>query len=174
MRGRVIFPFLCSIAQLDTLSTAADPDGAGALTSGYDPDFRETVLVPANNAQGFSDARKESAPLDLKCQIEPETIDQLQMMLSGNSPKQGIMIVCHFADLEIAGLVDSNGQATLRKGDRLAAIKTIDGVFIQNIPTPPGLYLVDIRYGGFGIGRSRNLLFLRWEERATSAASSGG
>ena len=173
MRGRVIFPFLCTIAQLDTQATAADPDGAGQLTSGYDDDFRETVLLPASNAQGFTDARQEQAPLDLKCQIEPEMLDQLQMMLSGNSPKQGIMIVCHFADLEVAGLVDLNGQATLRKGDRLVTIKTADGDFIQDIPTPPGLYLVDIRYGGYGIGRSRNLLFLRFEERATSSASAG-
>ena len=44
MRGRLINPFAAELAQLDTAATAADPDGPGPLTSGYDADFQETVL----------------------------------------------------------------------------------------------------------------------------------
>lgn len=45
MRGRLINPFLAEITQLDTVATAADPDGAGALVSGYDSDFKETIVL---------------------------------------------------------------------------------------------------------------------------------
>ena len=46
MRGRLIFPFLAELYRLDTRATATtDPDGAGPLTGGYDPDFKEPVLV---------------------------------------------------------------------------------------------------------------------------------
>ena len=46
MRGRLIFSFLAELYRLDTVTTATDdPDGAGPLTGGYDPDFKESVLV---------------------------------------------------------------------------------------------------------------------------------
>lgn len=166
MRGRIINPFLVEIAQLDT--------GVTEASGGYDPIFRETLLVSADNERGAVDARAEREGLDLKCQIEPELLNQLQMMMSGNSPKQTLSVVAHFRDLENAGLVDASGLAMLRKGDRLVAVKDLSGAYIQQIPTPPGLYLTEIRYMGFGIGRKRNLLFLRFEERENAARSQGG
>ena len=46
MRGRLIFPFLAELRRLDTAAMAStDPDGAGPLTGGFDPDFKEPVLV---------------------------------------------------------------------------------------------------------------------------------
>ena len=41
MRGRLIFPFVAELHRLDTAAMATvDPDGAGGLTGGYDPDFK--------------------------------------------------------------------------------------------------------------------------------------
>ena len=52
MRGRLINPFLAELAQLDMAATAADPDGAGPLTSGYDSDFKETAMVAGSGWRG--------------------------------------------------------------------------------------------------------------------------
>jgi hypothetical protein len=81
MRGRLINPFLAELARLDTAATAADPDGAGPLTSGYDPDFKETVVLPAAGS-----ARREQPPIRLQCQVEIGTFEALQQLASGASP----------------------------------------------------------------------------------------
>ena len=53
MRGRLIFPFLAELRRLDTAAMAStDPDGAGPLTGGFDPDFKEPVLVD-RDGDGF-------------------------------------------------------------------------------------------------------------------------
>ena len=44
--GRLIFDFLAELYRLDTQAMeTVDPDGPGPLTGGYDPDFKEPVLV---------------------------------------------------------------------------------------------------------------------------------
>ena len=55
MRGRLINPFLAEIAQLDTAATAADPDATGPAVSGYDPDFKETLVLgtPGGDRVGY-------------------------------------------------------------------------------------------------------------------------
>jgi hypothetical protein len=56
VRGRLVNAFLAEITRLDTVATAADPDGAGPLASGYDPDFKETVVL--GDAGDRRDARR--------------------------------------------------------------------------------------------------------------------
>lgn len=173
MRGRLINPFLASIAQLDTALTATDPDGPGPLTTGYDRHFREPVTVADNSVRGRTVVRAEAPLRNFEVQIEPELIDQLQMMQSGQSPRQLMQMVVHFRSLEEADLVDEDGEATLRKGDRLDSILDMDGNLVMRIPNPPGLYLTEIRNMGFGLGRKRNLLYLGFEARDQSTANSG-
>jgi hypothetical protein len=165
MRGRLINPFLAELARLDTVATAADPDGAGPLTSGYDPDFKETVIVPATGERG-ADVRKEMEPIRIPCQVEVGVFAALQQLASGNSPDSKVTLVFHFRDLERMGLVDaSTSDALLRVNDRLAAIYDLAGRLVQAIRTPPGLYATEVQPQSFGLGLCRNLLLVTFEER---------
>lgn len=164
MRGRLINPFLAEIAQLDTVATAADPDGAGPGVTGYDPDFKETVILGAPGAR--IDARKEKPPIRVPCQVEVGTFEALQQLAAGNSPNSRIVLVFHFRDLERIGLVDvATGEALLRINDRLVAIHRMDGVLVQAVRTPPGLYATEVQPQSFGLGLSRNLLLVPFDER---------
>lgn len=166
MRGRLLQVFLAEIAQLDPAATASDPDGAGALTSGYDPDFQETVLLPSSRGSG-QDARREKPSIRLPCQIEIQAFGELVELATGNSPRSRLVLVFHFADLERLGLVDPiTGDARLRAGDRLVAIRERrTGELIQAVRTPPGLYLIEPQ-PQFGLGGRRNLLLATFGERA--------
>jgi hypothetical protein len=165
MRGRLINPFLAEIAQLDTVATAADPDGPGPLASGYDPDFKETVVLATSGAQRL-DARKEKAPIRVPCQVEVGAFEVLEQLAAGTSPSSRVVLVFHFRDLERMGLVDAeSGEARLRMNDRLVAIHDIRGALLQRVRTPPGLYATEVQPQSFGLGLSRNLLLVTFEER---------
>lgn len=165
-RGRLIFPYAVDIARLDQVATAADPDGAGPLTLGYDPDFREPVLVPDSSRLGVS-ARKEATLVRIKAQIDPDSFLMLQAVANGNSPESRVTIVAHFRDLENAGLVEaSTGMAVFKTGDRLDAIYSLSGVLVQKILNPPGLFLTEAKPTGWGLGSPRpNLLELTFSSR---------
>ena len=161
MRGRLINPFLAELARLDTVATAADPDGPGPLTSGYDPDFKETVVLPSPG-----NARREQPPIRLPCQVEIGTFEALQQLASGTSPNSKVTLVFHFRDLEQLGLVDpGTGDALLRVNDRLVAIRDLAGNLVQAVRTPPGLYATEVQPQSFGLGLCRNLLLVTFDER---------
>ena len=121
MRGRLIFPFLAELHRLDTAAMATvDPDGVGALTGGYDPDFKEPVLVDADDDGVAEPFRREHPPVRVFCQVEPEAFEALRMATSGNTPRSSFDLVFHFRDLERLGLVDAaSGDALIRPSDRL-------------------------------------------------------
>lgn len=171
-RGRLIFPFVVELAQLDTADTAADPDAGGPLTQGYDPDFREPVKVlPAAAAQTGVSSRKENL-VQVRAQIEPEQFERLAEMLSGDAAQGRFTIILHFRDLETAGLVNpTTGEALLFKRDRVVRILTTKGVLVRTIPNPPGLYCVEVQDRGFGPGGKRNLLLMAFESRDQSIPS---
>jgi hypothetical protein len=166
VRGRLLQVFAAELAQLDTEATAKGPDGPGPLTSGYDPDFQETTLVP-DPGGGRRDARQERPPIYVPCQIEVQAFGALTELTTGNSPRSQLVLVFHFRSLEKLGLVDPiTGDALLRVGDRLAAIRDVrSGQIVQAIRTPPGLYLTEAQ-PQFGLGRRRNLLLVTFAERA--------
>lgn len=169
MRGRLINPFLAEIAQLDTVATDADPDGQGPLTSGYDDDFKETVAYSAG-AQPRVDARQEKPLLRIPCQVEVSTLETLEQLGSGASPHSRLTLVFHFEHLEQAGLVDPvTGTARLRVNDRLVAIYSCDSELVHSVRTPPGLYAIEVQPQSFGLGLSRNLLVVTFQERAVAA-----
>lgn len=168
MRGRLINPFLAEIARLDTSATAADPDAAGPLVSGYDPDFKETVVL--DDAGARRDARQEMPPVLVPCQVEVGAFEALQQLAAGNSPNSQVTLVFHFRDLEQMGLVDpATGDALLRISDRLVAIHDVAGNLVQAVRTPPGLYATEVQPQSFGLGRARNLALVTFQERETSA-----
>ncbi len=170
MRGRLIFPFLAEICRLDTSATAAtDPDGPGPLTSGYDDDFKESVLVDPNSDGVGTRVRLEHSPVRIPCQVEPEVFDQLRMYSSGNAARSNIELVFHFKDLEQMGLVNvGSGDALIRSGDRLSAIYDKHEALVQSIRMSPGLYVQEARPIGFGLNRARsrrNLLLVSFADR---------
>lgn len=171
---------LAEIARLDTAATAADPDGAGELTSGYDFDFREPRKVPSLAVvpidPGSTDARVESTIIQIRVQVEPGFHEGLNQLFAGESPDSKIQLVAHFKDLEAASLVDLvNGEPAVRKNDRLVSIKRLNGDLVRTMRSPPGLYITEVTDigHGLGIGSSgsyRNLLLLTLEERVQAAA----
>lgn len=177
MRGRLIFPFLIELAPLDTAATeSTDPDGAGPLTTGYDALFRAPVkvLADAGDQVGVR-ARVEGTLIQIPAQIEPDQFEQMNMMLSGESPTSNrFRVVCHYNDLEDQGLVNVDGTPTIKKRDRLVRILDLDGGLVETIPDSPGLYVEQVMSRGWGLGGSaptRNLLFIDFADRAVSVAS---
>ena len=174
MRGRLIFPFVAELFRLDTAGTAnTDPDGAGPLTSGYDPDFKEPVGVDTNDDGIGERVRAEHPAVRVPCQVEPKTFEELRMFAAGNSPRSRVELVFHFRDLERLSLVDvPSGDALVRPGDRLGALYDKAGALVQSVRTPPGLYVTEARPIGFGLHRPRphrNLLLVAFEDRQLAA-----
>jgi hypothetical protein len=165
MRGKLIFPFWCELARLDTVATAADPDGAGVYSAGYDPDFKEPVKLSQGEGPGESH-REEKSLVKIPAQIEPQTLDRLQMFASGNVPDARMAVVMHFRYLEQNGLVDTTtGEPLIRIGDRLNAIYDKAGTLVQTIR--PELYVTEVRPIGYGLGHARNLLLVVFDDRET-------
>lgn len=174
MRGRLIFPFLAELFRLDTAGTAnTDPDGAGPLTSSYDPDFKEPVGIDTNDDGIGERIRAEHPAVRIPCQVEPKTFEELRMFAAGNSPRSRVELVFHFRDLERLSLVDApSGDALVRPGDRLGALHDKAGALVQSVRTPPGLYVTEARPIGFGLHRPRphrNLLLVAFEDRQLAA-----
>jgi len=176
MRGRLIFQFLAELRRLDAAATAADPDGVGPHTSGYDEDFRESVLVDQDGDGVGTPVRMELPAVRVPCQVDTKVFDELRMHAAGNAPRSRLDLVFHFRDLERLALVDAEtGGALVRAGDRLAGIYDRSGALVQAVPPKPGLYVTDTRPSGFGLGLvrpRRNLLLVTFEGRelATRAA----
>ena len=174
MRGRLIFKFLAEMHRLDTASTAEfDPDKAGPLSGGYDPDFKESVLIDTDDDGIGERVRVEHPPIRIPCQVDTKAFEELRMLGSGNAPRSRIDLVFHFKDLERLELVDrASGDALLRPGDRLGGIFDLCGDLVQEIRTPPGVYVTESRPIGFGLNLSkpsRNLLMVTFEDRQPGA-----
>ncbi len=164
-RGRLIFPFVVELAQLDTVAMARDPDGPGEKTSGYDLDFREPVIIAKDADDVKGDALREERCTRVRCQIEDDVFDAVRQVLGGTSPDSQIRLVIHFSELEERNLLDDNGRPMIRLHDRLSAIYDCDENLIERIPDPPGLFVNDVTPAGFGLGRQRNLLIVGLKER---------
>ncbi len=172
-RGRLIFPFLVEIAALDLPGTAADPDGAGPLTSGYDPDFREPIILHTSDRIGQS-ARKEATLYKIPGQFSEGTNAFLQLLAAptGNLATTEFSLVFFFADLEAAGLVEStSGLAKIKVGDRMTAIYDIHTEeLVHKVPLVPGAYVTKAE-PHFGLNGGKNLLMVTFKGRDPGAQS---
>ncbi len=169
MRGSLIFPFVVRLGQLDTVAMAADPDGAGPETSGYDLDFREPIGVAADADDRIGTTLRRETFVEVHAQIEPGAFEAMQQVLGGTQPDTLIQLVFHFKELEDMGMVDKDGVATIRLNDRLDRIIDGCGNDVQVFRNPPGLFVTQVLPGGYGLGPRRNLLFVTFEERETGA-----
>ena len=174
MRGRLIFRFQAELYRLDAAAMAAtNPDGPGPLTSGYDPDFKEPVLVDLDGDGVGERTRQEHRPVRVPCQVEPEVLEALRVLPAGQSPRVKVELTLHFRDLEHLGLVDAtSGAPRIQPGDRLGAIYDRSGQLVQAFRNPPGLFVTQTRASGFGLNRARprrNLLIVTFEDRQQAA-----
>lgn len=173
-RGRLIFPFLVELGLLDTYATAADPDGAGPLQSGYDDEFREGVMIPSVGSTPGEIHRVETVRT-FYAQVEDDVGDMVDMRSSGNSPINVLGLVFHYADLEAAGAIQlASGKPIIKApGARLISISNPrTGALIERYDSPPGYWATQVKSMGFGLGPERNLLFVMFESRSTSVYSS--
>jgi len=175
MRGRLIQRFLADLRQLDTEATAAaDVDGSGPQTGGYDPDLREPIYVDeTGTGTGGVSSRREKASVMVPCQLDTGGDERLRQVGGGMAPESVLSLVFHFRDLERLGLVAANGKALVDAGDRLAGIYDLSGTLVQDVPNPPGLFVVRSKTSGWGLNMrrpQRNLLLVEFGERVQAAA----
>lgn len=165
MRGRLIRPFLVEIYRLDTAATAADPDGAGPLTAGYDPIFREPVVTSTADGVG-SKRRVEMAPVQVHAQIETGTFQRMNPVQNGIDPSSHMTLVMHLEELEANGYVDAaTGMVVFKPSDRIGAFYKLTGALVQSFPNPPGLFITEVMPSSYGLGIDRNLVIVRCEHR---------
>lgn len=176
-RGRLIFPFVVELGLLDTAAMAADPDAYGPLSSGYDDEFREPVMVPPSTGSAPGHLLRKEVVKRFKAQIEDDTAEMMEIMASGNSPQNTLGLVFHYIDLEAAGAVQLvSGKPTIKApGARLISIRDPrTGAVVERYDNPPGYWATQSKSMGFGIGQTRNLLLVVFEERALSVPAVGG
>lgn len=167
-RGRLIFPFVCELHRVDPRALSREP--------GLDHDFKEPALVDHDDDGVPERTRPEHAPVRIPCQVEPRSEESLRMFGAGNAPRLHLELVFHFGDLERLALVDADGEPLIRVGDRLGALYTTAEALVWRVPTPPGLYAIELAPLGFGLPHRaprRNLLLARFEDR-TAGAPRGG
>jgi hypothetical protein len=90
--------------------------GDEPVASGYDPDFKETVVLEEGDVR--RDARREMPPILVPCQVEVGAFEALQQLAAGSSPNSQVALVFHFRDLERMGLVDPASGDALLRGER--------------------------------------------------------
>ena len=168
--GRLIFPQIAVIYQLDTVATGADPDGAGPLTSGYDHDLGDVIPYDVGSPAVRTSSRREKAPIRVPVQVETEAdrYDVTQQVGQGNTLVREMKLVMHAADLKARGLIDDGGTPTIRRGDRLAEIRhKKTNALIMSVTLPHGLYVEEVRPCSFGLsGGDRNLFLVRLSSRS--------
>lgn len=153
-RGRLIFPVIARIAPVAPAATT------------YDDDFREPVRDPDGSQLGLP-GRQEGDVVDVLAQVEDQSWDALQVLRGGDSPLGEIRVVVHRLDLQRAGLLDvaTNEPIVPRKGDRLVSIHRKSSLeLIHAVPTPPGLYCVEVR-PNMGLAGDGNLLVAEFRTR---------
>ncbi len=167
MRPRILHPFFVEVRMLDAVATRAateqSPD-VPEITSGYDDDFKEVVVITTSKGRRESE-RKEQDPLIIPSQIESPTFEALQQMSAGNVPDYKMVLIWARKDLECLSLiVPETGELLIRVNDRVEAIYDRCMNLIQRIRTPPGLFVTEVR-PTWGIAGHRDLFLITLDDR---------
>lgn len=162
MRGRLIRPALVEIEQLDTAETAADP-GVMGLNSGYDTEFGEPATQQTAGVTA-SLRKNKTDNLMLHAQVEVNKYNSQNAASVGHDQQALVTLVFHFSELEELGLINDDGEPTIRAGDRLVAMYRLDGSLMMRY-NKPYLYVKQPRPYGPGVGGDRNLLIVDFATR---------
>lgn len=155
-RGRLIFPLVADIYRLDltAINTATS----------FDTTYREIKKTPTSDGLGTS-SRLEMAVVQIPIQFEPSSLRKLHMLASGDASTGRVVGVMHFANLEALSLVDgTTGLCKIKKGDRLGALRQLDGTLIETIASPTGAFIIEAM-PIMGLAGMRNLLQVTFESR---------
>lgn len=161
-RGRLIFAMEATLSLLDTAAT----ETATEAVSNVDNDL--FGMPTALSAGG--DTRVYSTEVTLPCQVETERDAQrtLNMARSGDDEINRLVLVFHFQDLEDNALVNAQGRALIKKGDRLVRIVDQLGNEIDDYGTMDlSVISVEPSSAGLSSGR-RNLLIVTLERRRSA------
>lgn len=167
MRGRLICPLVAEIARLNTAATA--PAG------GYDDEFR-TVKVAYQGGQRVS-AQEYLDPVRVPAQVELGSWEDRRQQPAGNAPGSRLVLVMHYRDLERLGLMDpATRESLFRVGDQLLQIYELrSGRPTDHVrPKAGGLFAVHVSPAGAGLGGSRNLLAVSFEDRPKGLTTAPG
>lgn len=138
---------------------------APEITSGYDDDFREIVVV---SAPLRTSERHEQPPILIPSQVEAPTWEMLLQMSAGNVPDTKLTLVWAYKDLLALHLiVEETGECLVRVNDRVEAIYDSCRNLIQRIRTPPGLYVTEVR-PTWGLAAHRDLFLVTLDDREQS------
>lgn len=175
-RGRLIFPFQVELGLLDTVQMAADPDGPGGFTSGYDDVFREPVKITPSVGSKPGKLLRRERRVRFFAQVEDDIDSFMEQLASGNSPQNMLGLVFHFEELEAKGAVEAvSGDPIIKApGARLITINDHrNGQLIKRYDDDPGYWATEAKSMGYGIGPYRNLLLVVFQERDKSVPSTG-
>lgn len=157
MRGRIIQKFIASIARLDEASTGAVVEG------GWDPDFHEPKIVDDGTQLG-NDSKRFHDPINLMCQLDRKSWGAVDSTRGGQQKTADIIICLHWPELQKRGLIDSNGKAIFRRGDKIIEILTKKGELDVKFDDPPGLFIRECERAGHGLSAfgtpKTNLLYV--------------
>jgi hypothetical protein len=131
-----------------------DPPGEGNI--GYDETLREPIVYDqnTNSPDTRQKARQELSETRVPCQVEVLTDEALRELGVGDAPITNMIFVFHRKDLEFLGLLDTNRDILLKKGDRISHLEKY-GTTIGTISktfADPGLYIYEMRAGSWGFG----------------------
>ena len=164
-RGRLIWPVMAKIQQLDTAATKAN---TGTQPSGYDRIFREPVKFESGG-----DSRIYRDPIMLPCQYRDRNrgpYEELEQFSDGRVLRYKLLVILHYQDLESRGLVDSKGRTVFQVSDKLLSLHEQDGSLIREYDETP-LFCVHLQDRSFGLsGLKRNLVMLYFDDRDTASA----
>ena len=165
-RVPLLFPSAIVVSRLSITETRRiDPDGAGPLTSGYDPDFREPYLY--SDSEVAKTTERWEVPIRIPCQVETMGFEELNKVFGGNAPNSRMVFILHNRTLASLDLLPRNSQCgygsriLLNTGDRIDAIEKagVPGYVIQSFQEPLYIHRIDPASWGMGEGFDLHYVF---------------
>ena len=123
MRVPLIFPTAVVIARLDVPTTRSQDPPGSAHDEGYDDILREPIIYKHAVTGDRTSPRQELASITIPCQPENATVEELNLVATGNDPMTDAVFVLHRRNLKKLGLIDaSTGLCLLKYGDRIVSL----------------------------------------------------
>ena len=163
LRVPLLYPSAVVISRLSpTLTHNVDPDGAGPLTSGYDPDllepypYEDTTVTTPEGEETVATTTRYNTPIRIPCQVEIRTSEELRQVFQGDAPVTEWVFVLHNSDLSRLGLLDMDcGCAPkLKTNDRIDRIEVLGSPGKLAYRLKHVLYIYRIDPGSWGMGPS--------------------
>jgi hypothetical protein len=182
LSGRLVFPQWTCIIRLDAAATASP------ITGGQHPVLREPIPswihTPGTTAAHRVDTRRYMPPVFIQAQVERYNYRQSRFGQGGDVPDSKLTLVMLATDLRRLGLLHANTGDPLLKVDdkclgtwgscstaKIAVAELMKQA--QESIDPPGLYATEIKPAGEGLGGSRNLFVMTFDDREHGVVRSG-